>query len=90
VVLGQGDVLLPEHLAELGLDLGWSGSNDDLIDLAVETRIPLEKFEREIIAQALERTTRNVTQAAKLLGITRRTLQYRMEKHAIKKDEPQA
>ncbi len=87
VVLGQGDLLHPEHLAELGLDLGWSGSNDDLIDLAVETRIPLEKFEREIIAQALERTLRNVTQAAKLLGITRRTLQYRMEKHAIKKDD---
>jgi DNA-binding NtrC family response regulator len=84
VVMGDGQLLLPSHLSDLGV---WgSDTSDDLIDLAVETRISLDDFERELISQALERTSRNVTQAARMLGITRRTLQYRMEKHAIAKD----
>jgi two-component system, NtrC family, response regulator AtoC len=34
--------------------------------------------------QALNRTAWNVTRAAQLLGISRDTLRYRMEKHRIK------
>ncbi len=49
--------------------------------------ISLEEVERDLVLQALEQTAWNVTQAAKLLGLTRDTLRYRMEKHRI---EPNA
>lgn len=43
----------------------------------------LEVVERSLIIQALERTGYNQTKAAKLLGITRHTLIYRLEKYNI-------
>ena len=45
--------------------------------------INLEEVERSLIEQALERTGGNKTQAARLLGISRSTLLYRLEKHGI-------
>jgi DNA-binding NtrC family response regulator len=44
----------------------------------------LGDVERDLVMQALERTGWNVTRAAQLLGITRDTLRYRMEKHRIR------
>lgn len=43
----------------------------------------LEKFEQQLIKQALERTENNQTQAAKLLGISRDTLRYKKKKHKL-------
>ena len=43
----------------------------------------LEDVERSHISRALAQTQGNVTRAAKLLGITRDTLRYRIEKHKI-------
>jgi len=37
--------------------------------------------------QAMSRTDNNITKAAKLLGLTFRTLQYRLEKFGFKRDE---
>jgi transcriptional regulator with GAF, ATPase, and Fis domain len=37
--------------------------------------------------QAMARTDNNITKSAKLLGLTFRTLQYRLEKFGYKKDE---
>jgi transcriptional regulator with PAS, ATPase and Fis domain len=48
-----------------------------------EEGISLEEVEKNLIMQALERTDQNQTNAAKLLGITRHTLIYRMEKYNI-------
>ncbi len=45
--------------------------------------ISLEALEREMIRQALERTSGNRSRAARLLGLTRDTLLYRLKKHAI-------
>ena len=36
--------------------------------------------------QAMERTDNNITKSAKLLGLTFRTLQYRLEKFGFKKE----
>ncbi len=44
----------------------------------------LDEVERSLIHQAMQRTEGNITQAAKLLGISFRTLQYRLEKFGIK------
>ena len=45
--------------------------------------IALEQVEQELISQALERTGGNKTRAAELLGISRHTLLYRLDKFGI-------
>ena len=45
--------------------------------------INLEDLERSLLQQALERARNNQTRAAQLLGITRHTLRYRLEKHGL-------
>jgi two-component system, NtrC family, response regulator AtoC len=44
----------------------------------------LEEIEREFIAQALDRTSGNKTKAARLLGLSRDTMRYRLEKYGIR------
>ena len=46
--------------------------------------LSLEVLERELILQALERARGNKSQAARLLGLTRRTLYSRMERHGLR------
>lgn len=48
-----------------------------------ESGIELEKVEIDLIKQALQRTKGNRTRSAQLLGISRDTLLYRMQKHGI-------
>ena len=47
--------------------------------------LSLEVLERELILQALDRARGNKSQAARLLGLTRRTLYSRMERHGLRK-----
>jgi DNA-binding NtrC family response regulator len=49
--------------------------------------IAFEEVERSLIMQAMEQTDYNITKAAKLLGLTFRTLQYRLEKFGINRSE---
>ncbi len=48
--------------------------------------VNFEDVERSLIMQAMERTDNNITKSAKMLGLTFRTLQYRLEKFGIKRD----
>ena len=48
-----------------------------------ETGLKLEELEARLIKQALHRTNGNVSQSAKLLGISRNTLIYRIQKHGF-------
>ena len=48
--------------------------------------INFEEVEKSLILQAMERTDNNITKSAKLLGLTFRTLQYRLEKFGIKRE----
>ncbi len=47
--------------------------------------IKLEEVEKDLVLQALEREDWNVTRAARLLGLSRDTLRYRMEKFGLKR-----
>jgi DNA-binding NtrC family response regulator len=49
-----------------------------------EGGIELEKLEIELILQALDRTKGNRSRSARLLGISRDTLLYRMQKHGLR------
>jgi DNA-binding NtrC family response regulator len=53
-----------------------------------EFRLPaqglnLEELEKSLLLQAIERAHNNQTRAAQLLGISRHTLRYRLEKHGL-------
>jgi two-component system, NtrC family, response regulator AtoC len=43
----------------------------------------LPDSEKQMLLNALETSHNNVSQAARLLGITRMTMRYRMDKHQI-------
>ena len=46
----------------------------------------LEEMEKQAIREALERASQNQVRAAKLLGISRDTLRYRMKKFGLLED----
>jgi len=48
-----------------------------------DSGISLDELEQEMIRQALERTRGNRSRAARLLGLSRDTLLYRIKKHAL-------
>jgi DNA-binding NtrC family response regulator len=50
-----------------------------------EDGLSLEALERELILKALDRARGNKSHAARLLGLTRRTLYSRMEKHGLRR-----
>jgi len=47
--------------------------------------IDIEELERQLIVQAMEKSSWVIAKAARLLGLTYRTLQYRLEKFGIRK-----
>ncbi len=78
VILEQGELISPRHLI-----LGPVGlMTEDAIRLP-EGGVALEEAERTLVAQALERTNGNQTEAAKLLKITRFALRTRMKKFGL-------
>lgn len=62
--------------------LNYSKEQQITIDLP-EEGISLELVEKETIRKVLEQTHWNLSKAAKLLGITRDTLRYRIRKHQL-------
>ncbi len=79
ILLGEGDVIQP---ADLPASLRARGSGPRaLAGLEIpDAGINLDEIERGLIEKALSKSEGNVTRAARLLGLTRRTLQYRLEK----------
>ena len=71
-------------------DIQQEEANNDLTLSAIENLIgqvslkqATNDIERKLIAQALEKTNNVQTQAAELLGTTRRILRYKMEQHGL-------
>ncbi|MFH1278324.1 MAG: sigma-54 dependent transcriptional regulator [Candidatus Eisenbacteria bacterium] len=85
-LMSRDSVIRPEDLPEKIGGAAPAARGGYLFTLP-ESSIRLEEVERDFIVQALERTGGNRTRAAKLLGLTRRILGYRMEKYKIEGDE---
>ncbi len=83
-VLAQGDELCPDDLPPaVAAPCGSSSSGIPLPAGGVQ----LVTLERDFILQALRRTRGSLAPAARLLGLTYKTLQYRIRKHGIDRDE---
>jgi len=54
-----------------------------LFDRLLDSQIPFDDFERQLLTIALRKCRGNQSKTARLLGLTRRTLQYRIEKFGI-------
>jgi len=78
LLLAEGDVVRVEDLPA-AVRMRAAGGRGVPIEIP-EAGIDLEQLERDLVLQALEKAAGNVTRAARLLGLSRRTLQYRLEK----------
>ncbi|MGB9664263.1 MAG: sigma-54-dependent transcriptional regulator [Ignavibacteria bacterium] len=84
VLLISGDELKPEHLNFLEKDKSIKSFSDDEYILKIPKQgIKMDKVVRDLIIQTLEITDGNQIQAAKILGISRSKLRYRMEQLQI-------
>ena len=83
LILAGGELIGPEHLSFARPELTSSG--ESWIPRIPPGGLSLDTLERELILQALELAGGNKSQAARLIGLTRRTLYSRMEKHGLRK-----
>ena len=95
VVLGEADCVelrdLPPEVVQQAPGLAAAASAQPNAQTNGEALPPIipegswEEHEKAKILEALQRSNWNITRAAQLLGMTFRTLQYRLEKFAIKR-----
>jgi two-component system response regulator AtoC len=75
VLLSRGELILPDHLPARVLDAAKTATTPDVSDLE-----KLEEIERQAIVQALRQHNGNRTETARALGISRRTLIYKIQR----------
>jgi DNA-binding NtrC family response regulator len=85
ILLCENDTITVEDLPPEMTSGSRPAASGDLFKLPAEG-VNFEDVERSLIMQAMDRTDNNITKSAKLLGLTFRTLQYRLEKFGFKKD----
>jgi transcriptional regulator with PAS, ATPase and Fis domain len=80
-ILEEGDLVSTEHLPADLLRYGAPGGSDGVSLFVLPMQgVALEPLEFELARQAMERTHGNLTQAAKLLDISRDQLRYKLKK----------
>ncbi len=75
VLLCDGGELLPEHFSLRTVD--------NALDSTLDLRARLERVERNLLVDCLRKNGGNQSQAARELGLPRRTLLYRMERLGV-------
>ena len=83
VLMEDGENIEPAHLAFLAYPYHAAPQHEDLGIKIPPEGMNLDDLIKRLIIQALELSGANRTRAAKLLGISRPTLIYRIEKHGI-------
>lgn len=90
VILCKGNAITSEHLP-ISIVKGMPFIEKDRLDTSeksVSFDIPphglsLDALEKQLVTQALEKSKNNKTKAAKLLGLTRGTFRYRLQKYGL-------
>jgi len=83
VLMAEGDYIQPEDFPAEVHEEGASGGRLR-VELPVEG-LSMEELERDLIIKAMERSGWVIAKAAPLLGMSYKTLQYRLEKFGIEK-----
>ncbi len=90
VILCKTNVITSEHLPVSIVKGAQISNNEKLqpLDRLVSFDIPphglsLDDLEKQLVTQALEKSKNNKTKAAKLLGLTRGTFRYRLQKYGL-------
>ncbi|HYB90434.1 MAG TPA: sigma-54 dependent transcriptional regulator [Candidatus Binataceae bacterium] len=91
ILLCEGDKIMPRDLPEEVLSRkirarGGERGRSERFEIPSEG-INFENFERGLILQAMEKSDWVIAKAAKMLGMSYRTLQYRLDKFGLKRGE---
>jgi two-component system, NtrC family, response regulator AtoC len=73
----------PEHLTPELRRTAPARPKERLVPTVEEQGLVLDDVERKLIAEAMERSSGNQSKAARLLGVSRDTLRYRLKKHGM-------
>jgi transcriptional regulator with PAS, ATPase and Fis domain len=80
LLLEDSDAIQADHLPA---EIRGTGTRNPKSMVLPANGLDLEELERDLICQALARAEGNKTGAARLLGLSRDTLRYRLEKYGI-------
>ncbi len=95
ILAGQGGTIEAAHLfpnvpeqgdaapASGGLSISGAMSMATMVDQLLEEGLSMEQLEETLMTRALDKAGGNVSRAAKILGISRPTLDYRLKKARI-------
>ncbi|MEE9259916.1 MAG: sigma-54 dependent transcriptional regulator [Candidatus Scalindua sediminis] len=88
VILCKGDLISEEHLPSVLVKESLSNYDNGkykivkMMDISLPPEgISLDELEKHLVLQALKKSKNNKTKAAKLLGLSRGTFRYRLEKY---------
>jgi DNA-binding NtrC family response regulator len=73
----------PEHLTPELRKAGGAKKPEKIVPNITEEGLVLDDVEKKLIAEAMERASGNQSKAARLLGVSRDTLRYRLKKHGM-------
>jgi two-component system, NtrC family, response regulator AtoC len=77
------DEIRPEHLTPELRRAAPAKRSEKLVPPVTDEGLVLDDVERKLIAEAMERASGNQPKAARLLGVSRDTLRYRLKKHGM-------
>jgi DNA-binding NtrC family response regulator len=90
IVLGEGDVILPEHFpVTLSMrkisaeNFAHAGSESIFFATGASYREKMEAAEKMVLEDAIRRAGGNKSEAAKQLGISLRTMRYKIQKYKL-------
>ncbi len=83
ILHAAAEELRPEHLSPELRNAAPAKKQETLVPRVPVEGLVLDEVERKLISEAMERATGNQSKAARLLGISRDTLRYRLKKHGL-------
>jgi two-component system, NtrC family, response regulator HydG len=80
----KDEIIQPDHLPAALRDAKLVGSNGEIEKTSLLAfGLSVDEMEKKMLQEALQRTSGNISEASRLLKITRNTLRYRMAKYQL-------
>jgi len=83
ILHASADEIRPEHLPAELKKTAAPRRTEKLVPHVPDQGLVLEDVEKRLIVEAMERASGNQSKAARLLGVSRDTLRYRLKKHGM-------